>query len=53
MKAEKPFIMHETITWIKERTAKKKNDPIFMNKFYEKRITIEDLQKEERYKRWV
>ena len=33
MKAEQPFVMHETLEWIKKRAEKKKNDKNFLDNF--------------------
>ena len=33
MKAEQPFVMHETLNWIKNRVEKKKKDKNFLKNF--------------------
>ena len=33
MRAEQPFVMHETLNWIKNRVEKKKNDKNFLRNF--------------------
>ena len=45
MKAEQPFVMHETLKWIKKRAEEKKNDKKFLRNFRLK-LTAEEIQEE-------
>ena len=45
MKAEQPFIMHETLKWIKERAETKKNDKNFLKNFRLKETALKIKEK--------
>ena len=45
MKAEQPFVMHETLRWIKKRAEEKKNDKNFLRNFRLK-LTAEEIQED-------
>ena len=45
MKAEQPFVMHETLNWIKNRVEKKKNDKNFLRNFRLKETALQIKEK--------